>query len=97
MGITTRCFRVVSIECEDYGSVGGILASSPTIDLKTDSSWECSRTGLDDWAPAYEIGSNDAMGWGLRPGIAGEANWIWTAAGTWQGEHLNVTCRKFIV
>ena len=90
--------RVLTIECEDVGAPGGIIASGDN-GLTTDSSWTCGTTGTDaaSWSPAYEIGALGVAPWGTRvsAGISAEAKWIWdTEANAKGGPQEFMSCRK---
>ena len=90
--------RVMAIECEDVGSQEGILASTND-GMVTDGSWKCSPEAVEGWTdPDFDdsswgapsvIGGNGIGPWGERPGIAGEAQWIWP-----EGDSSLAYCRK---
>ena len=90
--------RVMAIECEDVGSQEGILASTND-GVVTDGSWKCSPEAIEGWTnPDFDdsawgapkvIGANGIGPWGDRPGIAGEAQWIWP-----EGDSSLAYCRK---
>ena len=90
--------RVITIECEDVGAPGGIIASGDN-GLTTDSSWTCGTTGTDtaSWSPAYEIGALGEGAWGTRvsAGISPQAKWIWdTKTNAEGGAPEFMSCRK---
>jgi hypothetical protein len=79
--------RSIALSCQDVGAQEGFIASTDDGEI-TDSSWKCSAEvpasgwelpDYDDtmWTDADVIGPHGMRPWGMRPGISGEAMWIW--------------------
>jgi len=93
--------RVIAIEAIDTGDVGGIRASTNDGHIKTNSSWKCTNTRIQDW---QEVDFNDSS-WekavfvsyhssfpeATRNIIREDASWIWTQH--FEGQDQNVFCR----
>lgn len=95
--------KVVGIECDDVGVVGGILASFST-GMVTDDTWQCSSRFSPSWASfsfagnwpsAHKIGKHGMSPWNTISEISSNAQWIWTPG--WHGQDTKVFCRKVIV
>ena len=79
---------LIAVKCVQFGNKGGILGSLSS-GLVTDEAWKCTgrfhsnwmELSYDDssWLHAKTHGYNSAHAWGKVPGIADNANWIWTA------------------
>ena len=97
---------MIAVKITDYGVIGGLLGSFSDGTTVTDSSWRCSRTFYDGWtAPNYDDsswpfavasrGQGDLV-WGIRPGVAASARWIWSGSYTTDRPPVTVYCRKRI-
>lgn len=95
--------KVVGIECDDVGVVGGILASFSN-GMVTDDTWQCSSRFSPTWASfsfegnwpsAYTIGRHGMSPWNTIRRISSNAKWIWTPG--WHYQDRRVYCRKVIV
>jgi len=77
---------VIAVELLNPQSVGGILASTNTI--QTDDTWKVTTNYTDGWmnvnaddstwSNASKYGHNGDGPWGTRPGISTDAQWITT-------------------
>ena len=79
---------LIAVKGVQFGTKGGILGSLSN-GLVTDEAWKCTERFHSDWmkltyddsawSRAKAHGYNGANAWGKVPGIADNANWIWTA------------------
>ena len=97
-------FKVIGIQCLDYGVIPGILASLHDENgdevLVTDKSWTCSQKQEEGWtAPGFDSGTweeGDVIGqhgvapWRIIGQISRNAGWIWTKD---HKTHTTVYCR----